>query len=119
MNIDLFPTILGLVGIAPPTDRIIDGRDLAGTWAGLQGSPHEFLFYFPVTGLRPDAVRDRSFKYLEESGDLGRSRPHLTLVARDAENHDLRTLYPQEEARLAAALEAMGEQIRDNPRGWR
>jgi arylsulfatase A-like enzyme len=119
MNIDLFPTVLGLAGVAPPRDRIIDGRDLAPTWTRAQQGPHEYLFYFPVTGRRPDAVRDRRFKYLEESGDLGRSRPHLTLLDRDAENHDLRTLYPQEETRLATALEAMAEEIQENPRGWR
>jgi hypothetical protein len=50
MNIDLFPTFLGLAGLALPADRVIDGVDLwpvlAGERADLGERPR-----LPATGL--------------------------------------------------------------------
>ncbi|MFP6764269.1 MAG: sulfatase-like hydrolase/transferase [Planctomycetaceae bacterium] len=44
-NIDILPTILQAAGVPVPTDRVIDGRDTAGTLAGDSRSPHETLFF--------------------------------------------------------------------------
>jgi uncharacterized sulfatase len=47
MNIDLFPTALALAGLALPSDRAIDGRDLWPLLSGATGeSPHDGLFFF-------------------------------------------------------------------------
>jgi len=75
MNIDVFPTLLSLAGLPLPQDRMIDGRDLSAVLTSGAASPHEQLFYFPVFGSLPEAVRDARFKLLRSSGDAGRDRP--------------------------------------------
>jgi len=119
MNIDFFPTLLGLADVGLPTDRVIDGRDLTAVWEEGAPSPHEFLYYFPTVGQAPDAVRDPRFKYLRETGDPGRSKPTLTQLGADAENHNLIRRYPAEATKLADALASMTVQVDENPRGWR
>jgi arylsulfatase A-like enzyme len=44
-NIDILPTVLRAAGIDAPTDRVIDGRDIAATLAGKSRTPHETLFF--------------------------------------------------------------------------
>jgi arylsulfatase A-like enzyme len=122
MQIDLFPTLLGLVNIAPPEDRVLDGRDLTPLWTGAPGTPgpHDLLYYFPVVrGALPVAVRDARFKYLRSTGDTGRDKPILTDLRLDEESHDLSRRQPEVAARLADALERMRHELAVNPRGWR
>jgi arylsulfatase A-like enzyme len=62
MNFDLFPTALALAGLAPPRDRVIDGRDLWPLLSGAaQESPHEALFFFNANAI--DGVRAGRWKY--------------------------------------------------------
>lgn len=119
MNIDVFPTLLQLAGVPLPADREIDGADLSPTWRSGAPSPHRQIFYFPTIGAAPVAVRGERFKYRHESGQTGRSKPHLSDLALDAEAHDLASLHPEEAARLREALEAMTAGVEANPRGWR
>ena len=119
MNIDLFPTLLGLAGVGLPTDRVIDGRDLSAVWTEGASSPHEYLYYFPMMREEPDAVRDRRFKYLRSADDVGRGKPVLTRLDADNESHNLVRRFPKEAARLADALRGMTTQVEENPRGWR
>jgi len=62
MNIDLFPTALHLAGLEPPSDRVIDGRDL---WPVMHGEtsapPHEALLFFDDKVI--DAARAGPWKY--------------------------------------------------------
>ena len=106
-------------GLPQPTDRSIDGRDLTSLLTEGAPSPHEQLFYFPVLGSLPEAVRDERFKLLRSTGVPGRDRPHLTRVDADIENHDLRAKHPEVASRLTAALEAKREEFQRNVRGWR
>ncbi|MEZ4217577.1 MAG: sulfatase-like hydrolase/transferase [Myxococcota bacterium] len=121
MNLDVFPTLLGLAGVPLPDDRVVDGRDLAPVLLANAPSPHEFLYYLggAASGSHVAAVRDARFKYLLESGDRGRSRPHLTSLALDAEAHDLRARHPEEAARLAQAAARLQAELDANPRGFR
>jgi arylsulfatase A-like enzyme len=119
MNTDLMPTILGLAGLASPADRIIDGADVLAMWQGRGDSPHEVLFYFPVMGVAPVAVRDDRFKYRRVTGQSGRSKPTLTALEEDQENHNLIKRFPDEAVRLSAQLDAMAADLEANPRGWR
>jgi len=61
MGIDVFPTVLGLAGIEPPGDRIIDGRDLMPLLRDGAPSPHEALYFYWASTL--GAVRSGSWKY--------------------------------------------------------
>jgi arylsulfatase A-like enzyme len=119
MNIDLFPTLLSLVGIPLPGDRTIDGADLAATWFEGAPSPHDHLFYFPTIGSEPEAVRDARYKYRRKTGQEFRSKPHLSDLELDAEAHNLAKTHPEAADRLRAALDAMAASVRDDPRGWR
>lgn len=118
MNIDVFPTLLALAGLPLPDDRTIDGRDLVPVLTADADSPHEHLFYFPVLGALPEAVRDDRYKLLRSTGVLQRDRSHLSRLDADSEAHDLRTRHPDVAARLTAALEAQRHDFETNPRGW-
>lgn len=55
MNIDLFPTLLDLAGVAQPTDRPIDGENLLPMLTEGADSPHEVLYLFNadrIAGVR-------------------------------------------------------------------
>ena len=61
-TIDLLPTFAKLAGTIPPTDRIIDGKDIWPLLAGNVGaaSPHESYFYYQMDQLQ--AVRSGPWK---------------------------------------------------------
>ncbi len=62
MNIDFFPTCLGLAGLNLPKDRIIDGKNIFGLMSGREKkSPHEALFFFHENDL--EGVRAGHWKY--------------------------------------------------------
>jgi arylsulfatase A-like enzyme len=43
--IDLLPTFCAAAGVAPPSDRVIDGRDEMPSWSSGAPSPHDSLFW--------------------------------------------------------------------------
>ncbi len=58
---DLFATVLAAAGVAPPADRVIDGKDLLPLLSGKgQGKHHEFVF--GMQGPRLATVRDARWK---------------------------------------------------------
>jgi len=62
MNIDLFPTVLALVGLDLPRDRVIDGRNIWGLLSGRETtSPHDALFFFNANVI--DGARSGPWKY--------------------------------------------------------
>ncbi|HWU14571.1 MAG TPA: sulfatase-like hydrolase/transferase, partial [Caulobacter sp.] len=128
MNIDLFPTVLGMLGIAPPADRVIDGRDMAGLLAG-GPSPHDVLYYVTAYSGEFQAVRDANFKYrtvIAEKWPLAPTgtaapygaRPALYHLSGDNESHDVSAKHPDEAQRLAGRLAAFRAEAEANPRGW-
>ena len=66
MNIDFFPTFLGLAGLGLPTDRVIDGVDL---WPVLSGQATDLderaLFFFHDYDV--EAVRAGTWKYIHSN----------------------------------------------------
>ncbi len=66
MNIDLFPTFLGLSGLALPADRVIDGADLWPVLSGRQAElPERPLFFFHDYDI--EAMRLGRWKLVESS----------------------------------------------------
>ena len=62
MNIDVFPTVLGLAGLSVPSDRIVDGRDLWEVMtADTAPDPHDALLFFHDKVI--DGVRSGPWKY--------------------------------------------------------
>jgi len=118
MNIDLFPTVLALTGQPLPQDRVIDGADLSAHLKTGAPISERDLFYFPTVGAEPGAIRRQQFKYLGNTGKLGRARGHLTRLDKDQEAHEISNLYPDEAEALSRSLSRMGEMILENPRGW-
>ncbi len=152
MNIDLFPTLLGLAGLDLPRDRTIDGRNIEGLLSGRESaSPHEALFFFNANVI--DGVRSGRWKYYRwlnsytwpipldkvssfvgrgahantytdpQTGEtVSRSTHDPLLFDVDAdtnESYDLISRYPDEVARLHAAIEQWEREFFANPRGWK
>jgi arylsulfatase A-like enzyme len=60
-SMDLLPLFCDLAGVASPTDRIIDGKNIADILRGKSTvSPHEFIYYYNGTSLQ--AVRRGPWK---------------------------------------------------------
>jgi uncharacterized sulfatase len=66
MNIDLFPTLLGLAGLSLPDDRVIDGVDLFSVWTGGEAGFDERPLYF-FHDYDVEAVRVGQWKYIERN----------------------------------------------------
>lgn len=62
LTMDLLPTFARLAGTKPPSDRIIDGKDIWPLMAGKKAakSPHEAFYYYQVDQLQ--AVRAGKWK---------------------------------------------------------
>ena len=124
MNFDLFPTILEMAGIAPPQDRIIDGRDILPMLREETNSPHQTLYFFK--GKHLVGVRHQSWKYLrrhmtDNGGYTTLSQgPFLFNLELDPnESYSLIESEPQIAAQLNGMLLKFDEELGQNIRGWR
>ena len=124
MNIDIFPTILQLLGIPLPKDRIIDGKNISSLLTDANGkSPHEFLYYFWNKTLQ--AVRDSDFKYhIRKRSDnstywMSKVGPFLFEMNNDVnESYNQLDSHPVEGERLKTELETKTNKLKQNLRGW-
>jgi arylsulfatase A len=139
-NLDLFPTLLGLAGVAMPTDRIIDGLDLRRLLDGTAAkSPREIFYYYHYDELQ--AVRMRHWKYIRRTNRyvwpvpldaealprrlgikaLGPDRAPLLydLVRDPGERYNLLAHEPELAARLDELMTAWQARNAGNPRGFR
>ena len=129
-GIDVLPTMLGLTGIGPPPDRVLDGRDMWPVLAEGARSPHEALYSY--RGARLEAVRVGRYKAHSRHGVFGGSPgdlpfaglfpkgPWLFDLDRDpSESYDVSERQPEVAARLFALIEARDAEMERNPRGWR
>ena len=62
LSLDIFPTFVRLAGATPPSDRVIDGKDVWPLLTGRQGAttPHESFYYYQLGSL--GAVRSGPWK---------------------------------------------------------
>jgi uncharacterized sulfatase len=123
MNFDLFVTCLKLAGIAPPQDRIIDGKDILPLLKGDAPSPHEALFYYDTR--KPVAVRHHRWKYYRRAITDNaafwplQQGPFLFDLEMDPnESYSLIESEPERAAELSAMLEAFEAEMAANLRGW-
>lgn len=129
MGTDLLPTVLELLGLPAPPDRILDGRSILSVLQTGGQTPHEFLYYYDSETLF--AVRDQRFKYRGPAGvkystdsiPFGGSIPQKEWLF-DLENdpneaYDTIARRPAEGDRLRAAFAARKKEMTDNLRGWR
>ena len=94
-QIDILPTVLGLIGVAAV-------RDERYKFLGRMLKKQRDLFYpAPIPIMSQFA------------------EPMLTDVALDNESHGLSLHHPERSKRLEAAIVAFQASLRDNPRGWK
>lgn len=128
-NMDLFPTILDLLNIKLPKDRLIDGKSILATIQNNAPSPHEYVFYNATTTGDFKGVRDTLYKYHEDApgmampifgmlGLINKMKPQLTNVQLDNESHNLIKKYPEKAAELKVLVDKKQAQMNRNRRGW-
>lgn len=123
-GVDLFPTILSMVDIDLPTDRIIDGMDMGQFLKGMTSSPRQSIIM--NKDKKSFAIIDGDFKYMERtSSDNGtywmlKQGPYLYNLATDPdEAYDVTNLYPEVAKDMKDKLDTFKASIKDNLRGWK
>ena len=129
-GIDIFPTMLELLGIPPPPDRVIDGVSLVRRFGGGTSEPTGPVWFHQVGRLR--AVRLGRFKYHDRHrlpfgnppdfalGVWSQRGPWLFDIELDPdESYDVSHRHPETFARMGLMLEARLKELEENPRGWR
>jgi arylsulfatase A-like enzyme len=128
MGIDLVPTVLDMLGLPAPTDRIIDGRSILDVLSEGGDSPHEFLYYYDAEELF--SVRDQRFKYRKPAGviystdqmSVGGAIPQkewlFDLEGDPRESYDTSDRNPDVLKRLRSAFENKQAEMSENKRGW-
>ncbi|MHC4338208.1 MAG: sulfatase family protein [Planctomycetota bacterium] len=134
-TMDLLPTFALLAGTKPPTDRIIDGRNI---WPLMSAkpkakSPHRAFYYYQIDQLQ--AVRSGKWKLhlplTPKKRHWGRPIPHAPLALYDLENdiaekNNLAQHHPNVVKHLLALAEEARRDLGDvdrkganlRPAGW-
>lgn len=128
--IDLFPTILELLGIPVPLDRVIDGHSLVRRFEGEVDATRGPIWFHQVGHLR--AVRDGRFKYHDRHRVPFGNPPDFRLgfwVSRGPwlfdlesdpdESYDVSARHPETFERMGQMLKDRRQEMEKNPRGWR
>ena len=125
-NMDLLPTFAKLAGTQPPTDRVIDGRDIWPLMSGRPGAktPHEFFYYFGGTAPRKPhanlrAIRSGGWKlHLAMNPNDGKLRGTelYDLYGDVSETRDRSEEHPDMVERLVSAAQEFNAQLKENRR---
>ena len=129
-NLDIFPTILEVLNIDAPTDRIIDGKSMLPMISQNENSPHELIYYNAAASGNIVGVRDSLYKYHEGAngihiplaGNFGTTKKlgaQLTNLKLDNEDHNLIKKYPQRAEKLKQNMLDKQKALDENRRGWR
>ena len=128
MGTDLLPTILDLLGLPTPSDRVLDGVSLFGMLTGAAPPAERYLYYYEGTTLF--AVRDQRFKYRAPNGvffgtdemPFGvsiKQKEWLFDLERDPrEAYDASDRYPEKVTELRRVFQQRQEKDASNQRGW-
>jgi arylsulfatase A len=106
-SIDLYPTLIDLAGVKPPTSQVLDGVSLASVLKGQPAPRRNRLFWhFPCYVGRAgpsSAMREGNYKIIESFEKPG--RPELYDLSTDPnEQHDLAAIIPDKAAAMYKAL---------------
>lgn len=130
VGVDILPTLLTILDLPAPSDRILDGVDLSNLLAGGTESLDRFVYYFGVDA-RLDAVRDDRFKFHRRRGVRAQGvgdyldfkapwGPWLFNLELDpTESYDTTRRYPKDTDRLARIFDEKVAEMDSNLRGWR
>lgn len=128
MGTDIFPTMLDLLHLPAPTDRILDGKSLLSMLEGNSGSPHKYLYYFSGQLF---SVRDANYKFMPRRGITFataqgpvspklKEGPYLFNLQDDPnESYDVSAHQPAELQRLQAVYEKKVREMEVNRPGWK
>ena len=128
MGIDLMPTVLEILQLPPPNDRVLDGRSLLPMMTQGAASAHQYLHYYDGETLF--AVRDQRFKYrgaagvfygtdqMPISGAVPQKEWLFDLQSDPGESYDVSAHYPQKLAELKAEFNRKNTEMQANLRGW-
>ncbi|HEX7378567.1 MAG TPA: sulfatase [Pirellulales bacterium] len=121
---DIYPTLARLAGAEPPSDRVIDGKDIWPLLAGEPGakSPHEAIYFYFMDQLQ--AVRDGRWKlYLPRAEKKGSAAGKGSAAARlydlradVGEDREIAAQHPDVVRRLTEAAERARADLGDGPR---
>jgi arylsulfatase A-like enzyme len=128
MGIDLVPTVLDILGLPQPRDRILDGASILGVLSGMSSMPSRYLHYYDGETLF--AVRDQRFKYRGPAGvfystdqmSVGGAIPQkewlFDLQSDPRESYDVSERYPDKLTELREEFARKQREMAVNPRGW-
>lgn len=128
MGTDLLPTVLAMLNLPQPTDRIIDGKSLLGMLTQQQASPHDYLYYYSGKLL---AIRDKDYKFVPTRGiHYGMaSLPIAVTVPKGPylfdmrqignESYDVQANRPEVFQRFEQVFQEREASMAENRAGWR
>lgn len=138
MNLDLFPTLVALSGLALPEDRIIDGKNIQGLLTGEEtDSPHDAIFFYHYDLL--EGIRAGQWKYFRKlnryawplpldaatvpdklgKSQLGSRWPLLYNLSVDpSESYNVINSYPDIAEKMHTRLIEWEREAQKNPRGF-
>lgn len=119
---DLFPTVLGICGVKPPKDRVIDGSNILGVLNGRSKSVKRKVPLYWRLNMAPNnlhiAMRDGDWKILA-SQDF--SKMELYNVKKDPnETTELRAVEPKRFEAMSTRLKKLNAEIEaEGPDWWK
>lgn len=126
MNIDLLPTILDIIGIPQPQDRVIDGNSIAEILhepETIKPIPRPFYYFW---SKKIKAVRENQWKYhVKNRSDIStyvlmKYEPALYDLVKDPnESYDQTLHHPEKAKELDEKIAQMEKELKENLRGWK
>lgn len=128
MGTDLVPTVLEILDLPAPSDRVLDGRSLLGVLTRGEATPHDYLYY--TDGGTLLATRDQRFKYRAAAGvhygtdsmPVAAAVPQkewlFDLAGDQRESYDTSDRNPNDLNRLREAFRLKAAEMQANLRGW-
>lgn len=128
MGTDLFPTVLDILNLPAPSDRLLDGRSILDVITQGAPTPHDYLYYYDSETLF--AVRNQRFKYrgaagvmyytdsMPMAGAVPQKEWLFDLAGDPRESYDTSLKHPEHLNQLREAFNAKKGEMAENLRGW-